>query len=542
MGRTCFLILLTFVTTPLLGQFQPQTTYPTGPTPYSIAVGDFNKDGFPDLAIVNNGAEEVGVANGVSVLLGNGDGTFRSHVDYGASYGPHSVITADFNNDGKLDLAVANGQYGEVFILIGNGDGTFGGGPVIYIGSNPQWLVAGDFNGDGKVDLAVASYGADDTTGTVAILLGNGDGSFQLPVYYPAGINPFGVMAADLNHDGFLDLAVVDNNGSFGVSVLFGNGDGTFQPAMLFPTGRNPRVGAIADFNADGNPDIAVGNCIDNDVSVLLGNGFEYFAPPVEYSAGNYIQLLAAGDFNGDGKLDLVTANSSSNTVSVLLGNGDGTFQPAVDFATGNSPMWVAVADVNGDKAPDLIVANSADNTVSVLLNKGTDFSMSASPASPATVSRGQAASSTISLHLLNSFNNPVTLTYAVQPAAAAPECSLSPNPAVFDAQGNATVTMTITTAVTPVSRNTLHSFSFAWLPVMGLALVGVGCGCGKREKLMAGLLAGMVFGGVMFEIACASSSGSKVVTPPQTYTITVTGTSGSAQHSATTTITVDET
>jgi FG-GAP-like repeat/FG-GAP repeat len=535
-------IVLFLVTTPLSAQFLPPATYPTGPGPVSVVVGDFNGDGIPDLAVVNHGAEEVGVENGVSVLLGNGDGTFRPHVDYGADYGPNTVITADFNNDGKLDLAVANGQANtnQVFILIGNGDGTFGVRPGNGVGPASQWLVAGDFNSDGNLDLAVASYGALFVQGGVDILLGNGDGTFKSPVYYPAGSNPFGIMTADFNHDGILDLAVVDIDISSGVSILLGNGDGTFQSAMFYAVGGNPRVGFVADFNGDGNLDIAVGNSNDNCVSILFGNGTGYFAPPVNYPAGANIQLLAAGDFNGDGKLDLVTANSGSNNVGVLQGNGDGTFQAPVNFATGNSPMWVAVADLNGDKAPDLVVANSVDNTVSVLLNKGTDFSISASPVSPATVSPGGTATSTISLKLLNLFNNPVTLTYAVQPAQSAPECSLSPNPATFDARGNATVTMTINTAVTVVSRNNPQPFSFGWLPLVGLVLIGAGVGSNRRSrtKLAAHALGAVLLGGMMFQAACGSG-GNRIVQPPKTYTITVTGVSGSTQHSATTTIMV---
>jgi hypothetical protein len=309
---------------------------------------------------------------------------------------------------------------------------------------------------------------------------------------------------------------------------------------MFYPAGRNPRLGFVADFNEDGNLDIAVGNTNDNDVSILFGNGTGYFAPPVNYAAGTTIQLLAAGDFTGIGKLDLVTANSGSNNISVLPGKGDGTFQAPVNFATGNSPMWVAVADLNGDKAPDLVVANSADSTVSVLLNKGTDFAISASPASPTIVNGGQTATSTISLKLLNSFNNPVTLTYSVQPAQSAPECSLSPNPATFDAQGNAFVTMTIKTAVTGASRNNLQALSLGWFPLVGLALIGAGVGSNRRTraKLASYALAIAVLSGLMFQVACGSGS-KGIVQPPQTYTITVTGVSGSAQHSATTTIMV---
>jgi hypothetical protein len=218
-------------------------------------------------------------------------------------------------------------------------------------------------------------------------LLGNGDGTFQPQLTYAVGFTPFGVMAADFNHDGNVDLAVTDNNGYFGVYILLGNGNGTFQSPMWFAAGTNPRVGVVADFNGDGNLDLAIGNCLDNDVSILFGDGHGNFSGPANYATGNYVQAVASGDFNQDGNLDLVTANSGSNSVSVLLGNGDGTFQTHVDYATGNNPRDVAVGDFNGDGAPDLVTANYSGNTISILLNifRATTTTLAAfpSPAAP---------------------------------------------------------------------------------------------------------------------------------------------------------------
>jgi hypothetical protein len=540
MLRTCSLAcLILLLSVQLSAQFQPHVDYAVGPTPFAVAVGDFNGDGHPDLAVTNSGA---GAGNGVSVLLGNGDGTFQPHVDYAAGSRPTSIVVADFNRDGKLDLAVTNGSSDTVSILLGNGDGTFQPHVDYATGLNPQWLVAADFNGDGILDLAVANYGPNYSEGSVSILLGNGDGTFQNQVAYAAGVNPFGVMAADFNHDGILDLAVVNNNDPFGVSILLGNGDGSFQAPVLYPTSNNPREGVVADFNSDGNLDLAIGNCIDNQmsevfgVSILFGDGSGHFSSPVNYGAGMSIQLLADGDFDGDGKLDLVTANSGSNSVSFLKGNGDGTFQTNVDFPTGNGPMWVAAADLNNDKAPDLVVANSADNTVSVLLNKGTDFSISASPASPATVNPGQTATSTVSLTLLTLFDNPVALTCSVQPAQFAPTCSFNPNPATFNAQRSATATLTIDTGTTTASRGNLLRLQYLWLPVAGFALIGTAFSS-LRKKLAAYVLGGILFGGLMFQAACSGAS--SVAQQPQTYTITVTGTSGPNQHSTTTTLIV---
>ena len=536
MFRPCsFVCLVLLLTTPLCAQFEPRVDYAAGPTPFSVAVGDFNGDGIPDLAVVNSGA---GPGNGISILLGNGDGTFKTHVDYPAGGTPHSVAAADFNRDGKLDLAVANGNSNTVSILLGNGDGTFQS-PVSYAtGQNTQWLVARDFNGDGIPDIATANYGPDYQGGTVSILLGKGDGTFWSQLSFPAGTNPFGIMAADFNHDGKLDLAVVNNNVPFGASILLGNGDGTFQAPILYAAGRNPRIGDVFDFSSNGNLDLAIANCIDNDISILMGDGSGQFASPVDYSVGAYVQMLAGGDFDGDGKRDLVTANSGSNNISFLKGNGDGSFQTHVDFPTGGSPMWVAVADLNHDNAPDLVVANSADNTVSVLLNKGTDFSISATAASPATVSRGQTATSTVTLGLLTLFNNPVTLACSVQPAASAPTCVFSQNPVTFDSKGNATAIVTLDTAATTAAANP-GALRFLWLPAMGIALfAGVSFRATPRRKLAACALGVMLTGGLMLQAACAGGTGT--AHQPQTYTITITGTSGSAQHSTTTTLVVE--
>ena len=357
----CFLLAFPLQ---LSAQFAAHVDYPTGQEPWGVAVGDFNGDRKLDLAVTNSNDNTVGV------LLGNGDGTFQPQVAYATGSRPLSVSVGDFNGDGKLDLAITSAADNTVSVLLGRGDGTFWPHVDYAVGDiNPQWLVVADFNHDGKLDIATANYGPNYSNGSVSILLGNGDGTFQAPRTYPAGINPFGVMTGDFNHDGIPDLAVVNNNGYFGVQILLGNGDGSFQSPVFYATGENPRVGVVADLNGDGNLDLAIGNCIDNDLSILMGDGAGHFASQVNYATGNYVSKLASGDFNGDGKLDLVNTDAASNSVSVLLGNGDGTFQAHVDYATGNNPSWVAVGDFNGDGAPDLVTTNLFANTVSILLN-----------------------------------------------------------------------------------------------------------------------------------------------------------------------------
>jgi len=333
----------------------------------SVAVGDFNGDGKLDLAVANISLGNPGPIS-VSVLLGNGDGTFQPAVNYSAGSYPSSVTVADFNGDGKLDLAVANNGSNNVSILLGNGDGTFQPAVDYSAGSNPSSVTVADFNGDGKLDLAVANNGSNN----VSILLGNGDGTFQPAVEYGAGSNPTSVTVADFNGDGKLDLAVA-NNGSNNVSILLGNGDGTFQPDVNFAAGSGPSSLAVGDFNGDGKLDLAVANNGSNNVSILLANGDGTFQPAVEYSAGESPSSVVVGDFNGDNKLDVAVANNGNGnspmaSIIIFLGNGDGTFQPAVEYSAYQGASSMAVGDFNGDSRLDLAVTDPVNGWVDVLL------------------------------------------------------------------------------------------------------------------------------------------------------------------------------
>lgn len=340
--------------------FGPHVEYGAGGQPYTVTTGDFNGDGKMDMATAN------GSSNTVSVLLGNGDGTFQTHVDYNTMTGSYaySIATMDFNGDRKIDMAVTNLGSNTISIFRGNGDGTFQllGSYSVGLSYPPYTIVTEDFNRDGNEDMATVS------TWTVVVFLGNGDGTFQTPVSYYSGADA-SLVAGDFNGDGKIDLAAT---GSYYtpqnfVSILLGNGDGTFQLLGSYGTGFNPLGIATGDFNGDGKTDLITANGSPNTVSVLMGNGDGTFQPYVDYTTADSGHSVAVADFTGDGKMDVVMTNWGPNTISLLRGNGDGTFQPYEPYSTGVSPHFVATGDFNGDGKTDMVTANMGD--VSILLN-----------------------------------------------------------------------------------------------------------------------------------------------------------------------------
>ncbi len=365
----------------LSGLTLPRTDYDTGNGPVSVAIADFNRDGFPDLAVANQ------TDGTISILLGNGDGTFGAQTvitipavttSAGTINASLSAIaTGDFNNDGNVDIAVTDFANNRVMILLGNGAGGFQA-PVPYAtGSNPVALLAQDFDGDGQPDLAVVDQGNGKTAGAVSILLGSGingiqNGTFGAKTDYTVGISPSAIATAVFNTGGVTDLAVA-NKGSNTVSILLGNGtngiqNGTFGTQTIFATGNGPAGIAAADFNSDGFPDLAVTNQTDGTVSILLGNGNGTFIPQTAYATGaGPVGIVSAG-FTSITP-DLAVADESADNVDILIGNGDGTFAAPIPLPTGNSPVSLAAADLNGDGAIDLVTANNASNTVSVTLN-----------------------------------------------------------------------------------------------------------------------------------------------------------------------------
>jgi uncharacterized repeat protein (TIGR01451 family) len=353
---------------------------PVGHVPWPVEIGDLDHDGVADLVATNFGDKTV------SVKLGDGNATY--HEAGGSpiplSCSPNAVNIGDLDGDGIPDLATGDicnypGGIDQITVLLGNGDGTFHAAPFppLKLGAGvyaPCTIQLVDLNGDGKLDLVTADW----QTSDVSVFLQNSTGPFgftQAPGSpFTPGTNPFEVTVGDFDGDGVIDLATADD-GDNAVAVFHGNGDGTFVPMPGSPiaVGSHPEGVRAGDLDGDGKLDLAVANYGSSTVSVLLGNGdgtFHAAGPPTPVSGTNPY-MVAISDLNGDGKPDLATSNYSSNDVSVLFGNGDGTFAEASasPFGVGSGPYWVDIGDLDGDGRPDLVTSNFNSNDLTVLLN-----------------------------------------------------------------------------------------------------------------------------------------------------------------------------
>jgi archaellum component FlaF (FlaF/FlaG flagellin family) len=352
------------------------STITVGNTPNKVVSADFNNDGKSDLAVMNDDQPDstcypFGGRGTISILLGNGDGTFSagpSPVCFPAGLhdsGDSQLTIADLNGDGIPDLIARFFDDGAGYaIYYGNGDGTFTLHDYDVGWDGVGSFVAADFDADGLMDTAIPLDALGETS--VAVFLGNGNtGGFS-----GWGNNDTRISAGDFNHDGLLDL--IWNGGEIALGV--GNGNFTTAAISGFPSTGDFQNMAVADFDGDGNLDFATPDLASNSLLAFRGHGDGTFTQVTgQPSLAQFSNDVAVADLNGDGKLDLVFSDDClspcvAKTIEIFLGNGDGTFQPGMSFTVGNAPQSVAVGDFNGDGRLDIAVANPGDNTVSILL------------------------------------------------------------------------------------------------------------------------------------------------------------------------------
>jgi hypothetical protein len=333
--------------------------------PFALAVVDWNGDGRLDLAVTDLGSGTV------TLLLADGDGTYRRSAAFAAGRIPRGVVAADVNADGKADLVVAGGQGNTAVVILGDGGGS---GEVRSFAARiaPFHVAVADLDGDTHLDVAVANESNVEALrgkGEVSLLFGDGRGDFRRGPVLAAGSNPADVKAADLNGDGRLDLAVV-NWDSRDVSLFFALADGGFSSASSVSYGGAAAYTlALDDLDDDRTPELIVGDA-RGDVSVLRRQAGGSFAVAERAHADRGLRSLAVADLDGDGRRDVATANTGAGTVSVLLHRADG-FAPPAHFAVGKGPRSVVAADMDADGAMDLVVTNGASGDVSILLNAG---------------------------------------------------------------------------------------------------------------------------------------------------------------------------
>jgi hypothetical protein len=352
------------ISSPAPANFTSPTRFAVGLYPNSVTSGDFNGDGIVDLVTANG-------SNTVSVLLGNGKGSFGTATNFAAGNAPNTITARDLNGDGILDLVTANLLSNNVSVLLGDGKGSFGTPTSFDVGYFPSSVTVGDFNGDRILDLVTA----DPYNNNLSVLLGNGKGSFGTPTKFAVSNNPNFVVVSDFNSDGISDLATTNYiQGNSSVSVLLGNGKGSFGAPSSFSVGvhpdvdGNPILATVGDFNGDGIVDLVTANYGSIDVSVLLGNGKGGFGTATNFAVGGSPTSVTVGDFNNDGVSDLATTNSAYS-ISVLLGDGKGSFGTATNYPGYRTPTASTVGDFNGDGLADLAIAEY-DGNVSILLNQ----------------------------------------------------------------------------------------------------------------------------------------------------------------------------
>jgi hypothetical protein len=368
----CLLILLAGSTYAQGDIYDPAVNYAVGNSPKKVCISDFDGDTYMDMAVARIGVSPAQIGE-VTIFLNNGDGTFAMPVSYVSGNYSWDVCAGDLDGVNHDDLVVANFWTASpsVAVLLNNGDGTFQTAVTYAVADRTQSVACVDFDGDTYDDIVVGLYG-----GThVSVFLNNGDGTFPAPVNYTVGDSPREVLGANVDGDADNDL-IVANVGTDNVSVLLNNGDGTFQAHVDYYIGYHSYPAALfaEDFNGDTYNDLAVGSSNGGgSVAILLGNGDGTFQAPIGYNVDYYPVTLFAGDLDHDGEIDIASVGGT-DSLAVIRGNGDGTFQAYETYVTSTAscgPYGVDGADLDGDTDIDLAVVNSSTQNVSVMLRTG---------------------------------------------------------------------------------------------------------------------------------------------------------------------------
>jgi len=570
-----------------------RSDWPAGGTPVQALVGDFNGDLLPDIATYNTSTTSSTAASSISVLLSLNGLSFGTPVVTGLGTGQGAIAAGDFNNDGKLDLAVAQTANNQVVVLLGNGDGTFQAPRSFATGTAPDSIVVADFNRDGKLDIATAN----NTANSLSILLGNGDGSFQARHDIDAGPRPSSLVTGDFNGDNIADLAYFNccDSASFLVElvpVLLGNGDGTFRAVTpLQQTG--PNFLGVGALNADTFADFAVSfnGCHTpcSGLTTAVSNGSGSFTSATQLANNlvyGRIGNPVIADFNADSLGDVAYATTKGtgnpqfggppeiNVVSLWLGIGGGNLAGApLDFEVGGT-AWTVTADFNKDGRPDIVTANGAAGNITLLSNSTGGAPLPATPTPPPTptptptpvptfalaatpdsrtVSRGQPAQFNVTVAAQGgAFTGAVALSCSGLPAGAA--CNFSPA-AVTPGSSTAASTLTITTTAATASvlpRRWMILNATIEAMMLPFAAVFV-AGIPARHRAVRWTLLALALAATLLLVACNGMSNNttstpgptptqatpSVGTPVGTHTIVVTGTSGNTQKTANVTLVV---
>jgi FG-GAP-like repeat len=520
---------------------------------FGVATGDLNGDGIPDVVLGNYGNNDIGI----TVFLSNPDGSLQPGVNYGSSGGFGYVAVADFNGDGKLDIAASN-EDGYVQIFTGTGTGSFIVGPFYGVGAENEGILAAALNTSGVAgfsDLAVVN-----DNGTVNVLVNDGSGGFMSPVPYALTAGGCNLATGDIDGDGNLDLAIAECDGSQ-VGILLGVGDGTFGavPVPDVTVGSYPFGVALADIDGDGTLDIATTSANQNVVVALGGAAAPTFFNAAMLLPSSLTQLgifpffnpgpvgIQVTDVDGDGIPDLVYTNANYSTVGVLFGTGTGSstavpptpyFFDPVEFPAGQYAFGLSVNDLNGDGSPDAVAASDDFAGATVLINgngsgAAPNFSLAVTgQSSPAflNIPAGGTATAQITLTPVNFYSGTVTFSCGGLPLDVT--CAFAP--ATLTPVGNAplSTTLTVTTAAAhsalrmPADSNPHQGRTSLLACLTGMGLFGLllsGDWKNKRNRRV-GILLGILVLGMMFSLVGCSSS-TTPGTPIGAQTIQVTGT-----------------